>query len=137
MNITMKNNKNKNNHSIESQPIDTVIGLDILFKGDIKGENILRVDGTVEGNLSLSKGIVVGEKAKITGNLTSDRIIIYGNISGDIVCKELNIKSSGSVNGNIQADNVEIEMGGKYNGNLSMQSAPPSPSPAKEKENPA
>ena len=126
--------KSKSDHSIESQPIDTVIGTDILFKGDIRGESIIRVDGTVEGNLSLSKGIVVGEKAKVIGNLKSDRIIIYGSISGDIECKELNIKSSGTVNGNIQADNVEIEMGGKYNGNLSMQPSPP-PSSAKDKEN--
>jgi cytoskeletal protein CcmA (bactofilin family) len=129
----MRTSKNKKLHSIESQPIDTVIGTDILFKGDIRGESIIRVDGIVEGNLSLSKGIVVGEKARVTGNLESDRIIIYGSISGDIACKELNIKSTGSVNGNIQADNVEIEMGGKYNGNLSMQPSPP-PSSAKDEK---
>lgn len=130
----MKNSKNKSNHSIESQPIDTVIGTDIFFKGDIRGESVIRIDGTVEGNLSLSKGIVVGEKAKVTGNLKSDHIIIYGNISGDIVCKALSIKNSGIVNGNIQADNVEIEPGGKYNGNLSMQSSPSSSS-EQDKEN--
>lgn len=125
--------KNKNNHSIESQPINTVIGTDIIFKGDIKGENIIRVDGIVEGNLSLSKGIVIGEKAKVNGNLKSDRIIIYGTIFGDIECKELNIKSSGVVNGNIQADNVEIEMGGRYNGNLTMQQTSPA-TPTKDKK---
>ncbi|MEA4905458.1 MAG: polymer-forming cytoskeletal protein [Petrimonas sp.] len=120
----MRSSKNKSYHSIESQPIETVIGTDIIFKGDIKGENIIRIDGTIEGNISLSKGIVIGEKAKVNGNLESDRIIIYGSIFGDIVCKELNIKSSGIVNGNIQADSVEIEMGGKYNGNLTMQQTP-------------
>ena len=120
----MRSSKNKSVHSIESQPIETVIGTDIVFKGDIKGENIIRIDGAIEGNISLSKGIVIGEKAKVNGNLESDRIIIYGSIFGDIVCKELNIKSSGVVNGNIQADNVEIEMGGKYNGNLTMQQIP-------------
>ncbi|MDO5665451.1 MAG: polymer-forming cytoskeletal protein [Bacteroidia bacterium] len=118
----MRNNrKNKSVHSIETQPIDTVIGSEIIFKGDIKGENVIRVDGIIEGNLALTKGIVIGEKAKVTGNLKSDRIIIYGSIFGDIECKELNIKSSGIVNGDIQADNVEIEMGGRYNGNLTMQ----------------
>ncbi|OJV36367.1 MAG: hypothetical protein BGO33_03250 [Bacteroidia bacterium 43-41] len=120
----MRSSKNRSNHSIESQPIETVIGTSIIFKGDIKGEDIIRIDGTIEGNISLSKGIVIGEKAKVNGNLESDRIIIYGSIFGDIVCKELNIKSSGVVNGNIQADNVEIEMGGKYNGNLTMQHTP-------------
>lgn len=129
----MRNSKKKNNRSVESQPIDTVIGADILFKGDIKGESIIRIDGSVEGNLSLTKGIVVGEKAKINGNLKSDRIIIYGSIFGDINCKELNIKSSGVVNGNIQADNIEIEMGGRYNGNLTMQQPAPSLSAKNEK----
>ncbi len=129
----MRNSKKKNNRSVESQPIDTVIGADILFKGDIKGESIIRVDGSVEGNLSLTKGIVIGEKAKINGNLKSDRIIIYGSIFGDINCKELNIKSSGVVNGNIQADNIEIEMGGRYNGNLTMQQPAPSLSAKNEK----
>lgn len=129
----MRNSKKKNNRSVESQPIDTVIGADILFKGDIKGESIIRVDGSVEGNLSLTKGIVIGEKAKINGNLKSDRIIIYGSIFGDINCKELNIKSTGVVNGNIQADNIEIEMGGRYNGNLTMQQPAPSLSAKNEK----
>ncbi|OPZ30486.1 MAG: Polymer-forming cytoskeletal [Bacteroidetes bacterium ADurb.BinA174] len=125
-------NKNKRNDSIESQPIDTVIGTDIVFKGDIKGQSVIRVDGTIEGNLSLTKGIVIGEKAKINGNLKSDRIIIYGTIFGDIECKELNIRSSGIVNGNIQTSNIEIELGGKYNGNLTMQQTPSQLS-AKEK----
>lgn len=114
-------NKNDKKHSIETLPIDTVVGIDITFKGDVKGESIIRIDGSVEGNLSLSKGIVIGEKGKVTGNLKSDRIIIYGSVWGDISCKELNIKSSGTINGNIQTESVEIELGGKYNGNLNMQ----------------
>lgn len=105
---------------IDSQPIATVIGHDVLLKGDLKGESVIRIDGKIEGNISLVKGIVLGEKAVITGNTQSDSVIIYGTVIGDITCKELIIKKTGTITGNISTTIIEIEMGGKYNGMLNM-----------------
>ena len=105
---------------IDSMPITTVLGAGIVLTGDIKGDSVIRIDGKVEGNVSLKQGTVLGEKAQINGNLNSDYVVIYGQVTGNITCKELLMRKSGIINGDIQTESIEIEMGGRYNGKLTM-----------------
>lgn len=115
--------QNKKNEvlKLDSTPITTVLGNDIVVKGDIDGNETIRIDGKVEGDISVTKGIIIGENGKIEGNLKSDYIIAYGSVNGSILSKELIIKSSGVIHGDITTDSIEIEMGGRYNGKLTMQ----------------
>ena len=115
-----KKNKNGSPSKIDSMPISTVIGADIFLKGDIQGESIIRIDGRVDGNISLKNGIVLGEKAHVNGNIESNHVVIYGSITGNITCKELMLKKTGVISGDIDTSVIEIEMGGKYNGKLNM-----------------
>ena len=119
----MFDRKKQSASSIDSMPITTVLGADILFTGNIEGDNIIRIDGKIDGNVSLKQGAVIGEKAIVTGDITSDYIVVYGTVTGNITCKELIIRKSGIVNGNINTEVIEIEMGGKYNGTLLMTKA--------------
>jgi len=112
---------------IDSMPITTVLGADITFTGDIKGDSVIRIDGKIEGNVSLKQGIVLGEKAYIKGDINSDYVIIYGNVIGNITCKELLVRKSGVISGDIHTENIEIEMGGRYNGKLAMTEPAPPP----------
>lgn len=107
--------------SIDQMPINTVISEKITVKGDINGDSSIRIDGTVEGNLSVSSGIILGEKAKVIGNIESASVIVYGNLKGNLKAKELTIKSSAIIEGDISTELLEIEPGGKYNGTLLME----------------
>lgn len=113
-------NKNSGVSKLDSLPINTVLGTDINYKGDISGDSIIRIDGKVEGNISLKEGIILGEKAYVEGNMDSDYIILFGHIKGNIKSKEIILKATGIVEGDIQTDALEIEMGSKYNGNLKI-----------------
>ncbi|MDR2815277.1 MAG: polymer-forming cytoskeletal protein, partial [Proteiniphilum sp.] len=93
---------------------------DIVFKGDIHGDGIVRIDGKAEGNISSKQGIILGEKADVEGCLESDNIIIFGHIKGTIKSKELILKATGSVHGDVVSEFLEVEKGGKYNGNLKI-----------------
>ncbi|MEA4904327.1 MAG: polymer-forming cytoskeletal protein [Petrimonas sp.] len=105
---------------LDSMPINTIIGNDIVFKGDIYGESVIRIDGRVEGNISLKQGIILGDKAFVEGNMESDYIILFGHIRGNVKSKEIVLKSTGTVQGDIVTDALEIEMGSRYNGNLKI-----------------
>lgn len=48
---------------LDSMQINTIIGNDIIFKGDLNGDSVIRIDGKVEGNISSKQGIILGEKA--------------------------------------------------------------------------
>ncbi|OJV23477.1 MAG: hypothetical protein BGO30_00470 [Bacteroidetes bacterium 41-46] len=105
---------------LDSMPVNTIIGNDIVFKGDIYGESVIRIDGRVEGNISLKQGIILGDKAFVEGNMESDYIILFGHIRGNVKSKEIVLKSTGTVQGDIVTDALEIEMGSRYNGNLKI-----------------
>lgn len=105
---------------LDSMPITTVVGTDIVFKGDIHGDGIVRIDGKAEGNITSKQGIILGEKADVEGSLESDNIIIFGHIKGSIKSKELILKSTGSVHGDIESEFLEVEMGSKYDGHLKI-----------------
>ena len=115
-----KKNIKLSSSKIDSMPITTVLGADITFTGDVKGDSVIRIDGKIDGNVSIKQGVVLGEKAYIKGDVNSDYVIIYGNATGNITCKELLVRKSGVINGDIQTENIEIEMGGRYNGKLTM-----------------
>ena len=106
---------------LDNAPISTVIGADIIFKGDISGGHTIKIDGQVMGNIHIENGIILGEKALITGNIKSNNIIIYGTLIGNVESKELILKNGATVTGDIDTQGIEIEMGGKYNGQLNMK----------------
>lgn len=113
-----RDNRKKDNWAskLDSMPITTVVGNDIIFKGDINGEGIVRIDGRAEGNITAKQGIILGEKADVDGHIESDNIIIFGQIKGSIKSKELILKSTASVEGEIFTDFLQVEMGCKYQG---------------------
>ena len=115
--------KNKSAIELEQQPISTIIGADIKITGDISGDTAIRIDGMVEGNVTVTKGVILGEKSSVRGNLKANDIVIYGKLNGTIHAAALHLKASGEVNGDINVDVVEIEAGGKYNGKLNKQGA--------------
>jgi len=115
-----KKNKALSLSKLDSMPITTVLGVDTAFVGDITGDSVIRIDGKVDGNVSIKQGTVLGEKSQVRGNVFSDYVVVYGQVAGNITCKELIIRKSGTVDGDIQTGIVEIEMGGKYNGKLTM-----------------
>lgn len=115
-----KSTPKEKNKNLNNLPIETVISDGITIKGDIIGNGAIRIDGKVEGNVELNKGVVLGEKAEIIGKVKSNEVVVYGKLIGDLECKELYIKSTGKIDGNILAHAFSVDMGGKYNGNLKM-----------------
>ena len=117
----LKNKKqNPTISQLDSAPITTVLGSEIIFTGDIKGSQTIKIDGEVIGNIDVENGIILGEKAIVKGNLKSKNIIVFGQIHGSIDSQELILKSTGNITGDINTQTIEIDMGGKYNGQLNM-----------------
>jgi len=117
-----KSTLKEKNKSLQNLPIDTVIADGITITGDISGKGAIRIDGRIEGNIQMEKGVILGEKAEIIGSVKSSEVVVYGKMTGDLECKELYIKSTGKIEGNILVNAFSVEMGGKYNGTLKMTS---------------
>jgi cytoskeletal protein CcmA (bactofilin family) len=112
--------KNNQIKDLNQQEISTIIGLGFTITGELKGKAVIRIDGTVIGNVNVEGGIVLGEKGMIKGDIQTDSAIIYGTVNGNVKALNLEIKKTGKVNGDIKTEAIEIEMGAQYNGKLEM-----------------
>ena len=115
-----KKNKKQQPLEIKEQEISTIIGEGYIFTGELKGSSVIRIEGTIIGNVSVDGGVVLGEKGNIEGDIVTKSAVIYGTVNGNIRSTQLEIKKTGYVNGDIITDTLEIELGAKYNGKLNM-----------------
>lgn len=102
------------------EKLESLIGANSKFKGDIDIKGTLRVDGNMEGNVN-ADWVILGEKAHIKGNITARGIIIGGKVEGNLRAKEIvEIKSKSFVYGDIYTIKLTIAEGGIFEGSSSM-----------------
>jgi len=103
-----------------TEKLESFIGANSAFKGNIETKGTLRVDGSMEGNVN-ADWVVLGEKASIKGDITARGIIVGGKIEGNLRAKEIvEIKSKGQVFGDISSVKLTIIEGGIFEGRSSM-----------------
>lgn len=101
----------------EIGPAVTVIAPDTLFKGTVTGEDTLRVSGTVQGDIDCRRMVWVDQSGCVNGQITARRVIIEGQVTGDIQSAErVEIRSNGKMTGNIYAANITIDQGCFFDG---------------------
>ncbi len=68
--------------------INTVIGAGSSIRGDLHIDGFVRIDGDLNGNLDTPGRVIVGEKARIRGNISAFSAAIGGIVEGDIVTED-------------------------------------------------
>lgn len=97
--------------------INTLVGKNSSIQGNLKVNGFIRIDGDIDGNLETDGNAIIGEKARIRGNLTAKSVIIGGIILGDVTVKEsVKLLSSSAVIGNIISRKIQIENDAIFNG---------------------
>ena len=103
-----------------TEKLESLIGAGSSVKGEINTKGTLRVDGSVDGNIS-ADWVVIGEKAGIRGDITARGIIVGGRIDGNLKAKEIvEIKNKGHVFGEIFTSKLTIAEGAIFDGRSSM-----------------
>ena len=98
-----------------------IIGAGTSVKGDISSEGDLRVDGRIEGHVSVKQRLVLGKGATITGDLDATNAIVSGEIQGNVQVKEtLLLKETCMIEGDLKTNKLVIESGAQFNGKCSM-----------------
>jgi cytoskeletal protein CcmA (bactofilin family) len=103
-----------------TEKLESFIGINSAFKGNVDSKGTLRVDGVVEGNIS-ADWVIIGEKAHIRGDVTARGIVIGGKIDGDVKAKEIvEVKNKGHITGEIISKKLVIAEGGIFEGKSTM-----------------
>ena len=102
---------------------EKILDVDASMQGTItfKDPVNLRINGSFEGKLDTKGNLTIGENARVKANITGDRIIVAGKVTGDILASQgLSIISPAVVKGNIRTPLISITEGAVLEGQLSM-----------------
>ncbi len=104
------------------EPLNTtIIAEGVTVIGSMKGEGIIQVEGTVEGEIHLNGRIVVAPTGKIKGPMEATAIHVAGGVEGNILAEEqLVLEKTGVIDGDITTASFIIEDGGWLNGRTTM-----------------
>jgi len=106
--------------SRNTEKLESLIGANSVFKGNIETKGTIRVDGSMEGNIS-ADWVILGEKASIKGDVTARGIVVGGRVEGNLRAKEIvEIKPKGQVFGDVSSVKLTIVEGGIFEGRSSM-----------------
>lgn len=103
------------------EKLESFLGSNTVFKGEIETRGTLRIEGTVEGNIN-ADWVIVGEKSHINGDITARGIVIGGRVDGNLKGKEIvEVKNKGQIHGQIFTSKLSIVEGAIFDGKSSMQ----------------
>ena len=101
--------------------IETIIGPNAHFRGDVQSDGGVRVDGIFEGSIDITGNLVIGEGAKIIAEIRANNISISGAVKGNIFGNRVEILESGRVWGDLQIKSLLLNEGAYLRGQTTMQ----------------
>ncbi len=102
----------------DPEKMESFLGSNSDFKGDLKVEGTLRMDGRAEGSLD-ADCVILSESAGVKGDIQGKRIIIGGMVEGNLKAQELvEIKSKGKVLGDIFSPKLVVMEGAEVTGKI-------------------
>jgi len=94
------------------------LGPGLQIKGEITGNEDLRLDSKFEGTISLGGfRLTVGPTSRVDGEITAREVVVAGEVKGNINARDrLEIKKGSSVSGDLTTARIVIEEGAYFSG---------------------
>ena len=102
---------------------DTIVGSNAEFVGNLTFSKILKISGTVKGNIASTEDgdakIIIDEKGLVEGDVTAPVIILQGEVNGNVhSSSKMEIDATALITGNVYYDILEMHGGSTVNGSL-------------------
>jgi cytoskeletal protein CcmA (bactofilin family) len=113
---------------------NTVVGQSILISGKLTGDEDLIVRGRVEGELTLTKTLIIEQTGVVKANVAVRNAIVSGVVVGNINATEsVELTREGRMVGDIHAPRVIIVDGASFRGRVDMGDVEPGRLPSAER----
>ncbi len=111
-------------YSIKESDIDTVLGEDVIFEGDIHMESPIIVKGKVRGTIHSTTEVYISKGALVNANVTASHVSVHGTLEGNIRAEErIELFKSAKLNSEIETADLVIQSGSQFNGSCTMMQA--------------
>lgn len=102
----------------------------VRFEGTFEASGVFRIDGQAKGTLLSSHSLILGEDARVEGQIDGNHIVISGKFDGVILAKgRVEIQAKGVVTGEIHTPCLVMEPGAIFDGHCHMLTASESSKP--------
>ena len=113
----------KDNSTVSTNAIDTLIGNQCRIQGDIISQQSVKIDGQIHGNVQAGGMVIIGEGGAVNGDIRCGDLMVFGKIEGLVEVTKLHLKATAHVHGNIRTHTQLVEEGAVYAGDIRMDSA--------------
>ena len=105
-----------------AQPVNaslkpSIISEGAVYQGDLTFNGILHLDGQFKGNIKVDK-LTIGKNGSFTGKIVADAVIVFGELRGELDCRDLALNSGSVVDGLINYASIKVQPGSSVSGEL-------------------
>jgi cytoskeletal protein CcmA (bactofilin family) len=117
----MFTNNNETMKKSEAKDAINMIGAGTTILGDVISKGDIRVDGILKGSVNTEGRVVLGREGVIEGDVMCKDADISGTVKAKITVSQLlTLKTSAKLNGDITTNKLSIEPGAAFTGSCSM-----------------
>ena len=114
---------NSKQAQVREGQVDTLIGPQVVFRGDLAFSGGLYIEGRVIGKLIAQEGqpasLTLAENGSIEGEVRAPVVVINGQLVGDVYASErVELAAKARVQGNVHYRVVEMTAGSQLTGRL-------------------
>jgi cytoskeletal protein CcmA (bactofilin family) len=112
----------KGTDAMDRTEVNAFMGGETFFEGKLSYTGAVRLDGRFKGEIRSDDTLIVGETARIEGEIHVGTAIIQGEIVGNVYAKEkVELHHPGRMIGDITSPAVVIDEGAVFEGNCKMK----------------
>ena len=106
---------------VNFEKLDTLVGKDTVFTGNIAATGAIRIDGEFAGDIKVKGDLVIGETAKVEATIEARNVLIAGYLKGNVkAVGKVDLAPDAHLYGDIVVKELIIEAGAKFEGNCVM-----------------
>ena len=99
----------------------TVIGNDVVIKGEITVEKGLRVDGQIEGAVTTKGRVHVGKTGTLNAEVNGGSVIVEGKVKGNVTATDrVTLEATSNVSGDLTATKLIVNEGATFVGKVNV-----------------
>jgi cytoskeletal protein CcmA (bactofilin family) len=105
------------------EPVDcaTVIGQDVVIKGEISVEKGIRVDGQIEGAVTTKGKVHVGKTGQLNAEVNGGAVTVEGRVKGNVTATDrVTLEATSQVSGDLTATKLVVHEGASFIGKVNV-----------------
>jgi len=102
----------------------SVLGPTLVFKGELTADEDLMLKGRVEGSITHTASLRIGQEGSVKGNIKAKHITVDGTVEGDLHGDgSVTIRETAKITGNVYSPRVSLVEGATFRGKIDMDGA--------------